>query len=493
MIRDMRTLVVLILALAIPGNAVPVNQKGGAANAVPVQPDQSGGGSTHLATASTTPGDERVWDQAGNEYSTMAEFVQTHVAEAQDGAAEATINREEEGGGAATILWEKSATDRMNKEFEKLHYEEYKAHKAWMETLDHEHKGKQVGINLIQQPGGGSCPAGSNNDFVYSVTDSEQWTIPTVWHVMHNGNTGKVSQACIEAQLQQTNSHFAGVNIKFTLQNVEYVDNAQYHDDKDQNTYRTKYEVTPDQVINIWVNTADGYLGYAFYPTSSAKDRGMWMNYAVIGNCATLSRYNEGKTFTHELGHYLGLAHTFSNGCDSGHCSSSGDMMCDTGTEQEAHYGCAPRTTCGTPDPMDNYMDYSDDRCMDKFTAQQIRRMRCSIASFRSNLATTTGATTSGGNGGSSCADSTSWKDKWGDGCSWYATNDPGCKKYSDYGQKANCKLSCGVCQPTCADSTSWKDTWGDGCRWYAANDPGCKKYMDYGQKANCKVVCGSC
>ena len=46
------------------------------------------------------------------------------------------------------------------------------------------------------------------------------------------------------------------------------------------------------------------------------------------------------------------------------------------------------------------------------------------------------------------CADSQSWSDDWGDGCDWYADNDPGCTEYDDHGQQANCLSTCGRCSP---------------------------------------------
>jgi len=76
--------------------------------------------------------------------------------------------------------------------------------------------------------------------------------------------------------------------------------------------------------------------------------------------------FNRGKTLTHELGHTFGLPHTFANGC-----SAPGDGSADTNFEESPHYGCGARSTCGTPDPLHNYMDYSYDECMCTFTADQ--------------------------------------------------------------------------------------------------------------------------
>ena len=61
--------------------------------------------------------------------------------------------------------------------------------------------------------------------------------------------------------------------------------------------------------------------------------------------------YNLGRTLTHEVGHYLGLNHTFNGGCDSGSCSSSGDLICDTSPQNSATFGCNGSSCSGTADP----------------------------------------------------------------------------------------------------------------------------------------------
>ena len=92
-----------------------------------------------------------------------------------------------------------------------------------------------------------------------------------------------------------------------------------------------------------------------------------------------------GRTLTHEIGHYLGLFHTFQGGCGSAACYTSGDLICDTNAESGPNFSCAgsPPSSCCSVDPIDNYMDYSDDLCMEKFTAEQVNRMRCSLINWR--------------------------------------------------------------------------------------------------------------
>lgn len=91
---------------------------------------------------------------------------------------------------------------------------------------------------------------------------------------------------------------------------------------------------------------------------------------------------------THEVGHYLGLYHTFQGGC-----AAPGDEVDDTPFAAAPNYGCSANTSCGTPDMIQNYMDYTDDTCMDTFTAGQKARVVGVLGSFRSGLSTSNGCT----------------------------------------------------------------------------------------------------
>lgn len=170
--------------------------------------------------------------------------------------------------------------------------------------------------------------------------------------------------------------------------------NTTYYNDG--GNYWNELAWDPDNYMNIYTNNASGNLGYVpFLPADSngvfvggANDRVVILDIS-FGRDAPIANYDLGRTATHEVGHYLGLEHVFL-GCASGDapaCHSNGDLICDTSPQASPLGGCPSNPmSCSSPDNPNNYMDYTYDACMEEFTIQQGRRMRCSLLHWRPDL-----------------------------------------------------------------------------------------------------------
>ncbi|MCZ3389784.1 MAG: zinc metalloprotease [Actinomycetia bacterium] len=142
----------------------------------------------------------------------------------------------------------------------------------------------------------------------------------------------------------------------------------------------------PD-TLNIYAaNIGGDLLGWATFPQKYSRNP---LNDGVVlltdsmpgGNAAP---YNRGDTGTHEVGHWLGLYHTFQGGC-----TKANDLVADTPAERRPGYGCPKRRdSCRADgvDPIHNFMDYSDDTCMDRFTAGQSERLASQWVTYRSTV-----------------------------------------------------------------------------------------------------------
>ncbi|WNJ16327.1 M43 family zinc metalloprotease [Pontibacter sp. G13] len=144
----------------------------------------------------------------------------------------------------------------------------------------------------------------------------------------------------------------------------------------------------PDNYMNIWTIELDNdFLGFAQLPNSSglsgvptfnggASTDGVIITPTAFGRIGNvLPPYNQGRTTTHEVGHWLGLLHTWGDG----NCSVD-DFCDDTPTTGGANYGCPTGVqSCGSTDMIENYMEYTDDVCMNVYTNCQKTRMRTVI------------------------------------------------------------------------------------------------------------------
>ncbi len=149
----------------------------------------------------------------------------------------------------------------------------------------------------------------------------------------------------------------------------------------------------PNRYLNIWVcNLSADNLGYAQYPDGPADTDGVVLDYTTIGrppfNPFT-SAYNLGRTGTHEVGHWLGLQHIWGSN-DSAGCSDSDDIA-DTPNQDDATTGCptGARVSCSNGprgDMYQNYLDYTNDACMNLFTRDQAAYMQAVLNTSRSRI-----------------------------------------------------------------------------------------------------------
>ncbi len=243
-------------------------------------------------------------------------------------------------------------------------------------------------------------PRAPRKDELPSIEATVQ--IPVIFHVIYketttNGvttRTGYVPRSQIDAQMSVLNAAYAGAGVFFTLRGVERVLQNTWFGmsmgSLQEQAAKAALAVDPAHVLNIYTaGPANNVLGWAYFPWSYPDSyfmHGLVILYSTLPG-GSAKPYNKGATATHEIGHYLGLFHTFQNGC-----LSPGDYVSDTFDEASPAYGCPTyRDTCPTPglDPVWDYMDYTNDACMTRFTAGQATRMRWGLATYKKGFAST--------------------------------------------------------------------------------------------------------
>ncbi|MFN4123687.1 MAG: M43 family zinc metalloprotease [Flavobacteriales bacterium] len=266
--------------------------------------------------------------------------------------------------------------------------------------------------------------------------DRNIFRIPVVVHVVYRTNQENISDAQILSQINVLNQDFRRLNadasntpalflsaaddpgIEFCLATRDPQGNPTNGITRTQTTVTSfglndnmKNDATGgkspwprNSYLNIWVcNLGGGLLGYAYPPGASAAVDGVVIGFRFFGTTGTLQApYNRGRTATHEVGHWLNLEHIW--GDDNGSCNGS-DQVADTPNQADAYYGCPtfPQVSCGSEDMFMNYMDYTDDACMNIFTKGQRDRMRAVMSGFRASLQNSLGCSQATNPGGGGC------------------------------------------------------------------------------------------
>ena len=267
--------------------------------------------------------------------------------------------------------------------------------------------------------------------------------ISVVVHILMDNSctNGVISDAMVQSQIDILNEDFlalAGSNgsegidaqVQFRLADetptgqptngITRTCNTTYYNDG--GNYWNALAWDPNRYLNIYTNTAGGVLGYVpFLPADAGgtlvgdpRDRVVIL-WSAFGRDADFVPFDQGRTATHEIGHYLGLEHTFNPSGACGNqsqpgCYSDGDLICDTLPQASPNFECpASASSCGSDDPFHNYMDYTDDLCMEEFTVEQSRRTRCSLQHYRPDLAVVAAEVVF--SDGFESGDSSSWSD----------------------------------------------------------------------------------
>lgn len=236
--------------------------------------------------------------------------------------------------------------------------------------------------------------------------------IPVVVHVVYFSNTENISEEQIQSQIHVLNEDYgkmpgtpgdgAGVDtgVRFFLANVDpdgNCTNGIVRIKSEELTDHQPYERPLLRQLSFWDNTrylniyvvADitgSILGYSSFPGGPADEDGIVAVHDEFGNIGTAVG-SMGRTLTHEIGHWMGLYHTFQDGCGEDVCDD-GDFVCDTPPALNPHYVCSGTNTCSNdvpdlPDLEENYMDYTPQDCKNMFTEGQKMRMYAALNTVR--------------------------------------------------------------------------------------------------------------
>ena len=283
---------------------------------------------------------------------------------------------------------------------------------------------------MIQQAQKGKISSSSGN------LKMSTYSIPIVVHIIHDNGPENISDATVLQGVQDLNDAFENVgfylpstgvdvDIEFCLavqdefgnftSGINRVQSTLTNLDMDNQDIALKNLIRwdPTKYLNIWLvkeitstSMGSGVAGYAYYPSSHGNPEDGIVNEARWFGSNT----DDSKIHVHEVGHYLGLKHTFEGGCTNDDCLADGDNVCDTPPDAStAPVSCSSTINTCTTDEDDisinnpfrpiangglgdqddmtiNYMDYGFQTCQSAFTDGQKNRMIFMLTGARNSL-----------------------------------------------------------------------------------------------------------
>jgi len=209
-------------------------------------------------------------------------------------------------------------------------------------------------------------------------------------HVIYNPTTlqGDIPQSQVDDQIDVLNDAYLSTGWSFNLVSTDFTGNKSYFgmspgSSSEASAKSALCQGTADDLNLYTANPGGGLLGWATFPSDYSFDPdndGVVVLYDSLPGGGAFP-YDEGDTATHEVGHWMGLFHTFEGGC-----TKPGDSVSDTPKEKNANFGCPIKDSCkknAGNDPIENYMDYTDDSCMFQFTAGQDARIDDQFTTYR--------------------------------------------------------------------------------------------------------------
>lgn len=241
-----------------------------------------------------------------------------------------------------------------------------------------------LGLGAMDRPDDQSTPS--------DLRAAGKISVPVYFHVLHDGSTGDVPTSVVKRQISVLNASYGGrygganTRVTFHLKAISRSDKAAWFNEPEryEGTYKPKLRKGGKGTLNLYSARIGGdLLGWSTFPwkyKSEPKMDGVTIHYGSMPG-GPIDNFNRGFSATHEVGHWLGLYHTFQDGC-----GGKGDRVSDTPAERDPTNGCpSGKDTCPAPgdDPVHNFMDYSYDTCMTSFTAGQGARMHKVWTAYR--------------------------------------------------------------------------------------------------------------